>query len=129
MIHKIISLSTILAISACTMNNRDETQVLSVNRVVDKTDTSSKICESFYLTENEIITYFQEAKQISNEKDHSESLILPCKYEGKIKMENKIYSYEIFAGGTGYFYDENGWAVKNFICSNNKCCALFSTLC
>jgi len=129
MIQKLICLITILAISSCALNNESDTQVQSINRVVDMTDTTSKVCENFYLTKNEIIYFFQVAEQINNEEDHGESLILPCKYEGKIMMNNKSYSYEIFAGGTGYLYDKNGWVVKNFICKNNHCCTKFSELC
>lgn len=129
MIQKIICLSVVLAISSCTLNNENYTQVLSVNRVVDTTDTSSKVCENFHLTENEIISFFQVAEQVNNEEDHGESFILPCKYEGKITINNKTYSYEIFAGGTGYIYDKNGWAVKNFMCRNSDCCTKFSELC
>jgi hypothetical protein len=129
MIQKIICLSAVLIIASCTLHNGSVTQVLSANRVVDVKDPSAKVCESFHLTKSEIMSFYQVAEQVSNEEEHGESFILPCKYEGKITMNNKTYSYEIFAGGSGYIYDKKGWVVKNLICRSSTCCNELSGLC
>ena len=129
MIKKTLCLIGVFFIASCTFNNEKETQLLSVKKVIDRTLPNYEICENFQLTEKEIISFFQVAQQVSNEEEHGQSFILPCKYEGKLIIKKKIYSYEVFAGGTGYIYDENGWVAKNFICKNNNCCSKFSALC
>jgi hypothetical protein len=128
MIHKILYLIAIFILAACTLSNESDIQISSAEKVVDLTDSSSDICDDFQLQESEIVSFFQLAEEVSNIEEHQKSLILPCKYEGKLAMNKETYSYEIFAGGTCYIYDKNGWVFKNLICSNN-CCSKFSTLC
>ena len=89
MIQKIICLSAILTIASCTLNNGNDTQVLSIKKVIDVSDPSSKVCENFHLTKIEITSFFHMAEEVSNEEEHGESFILPCKYEGKLTMNNK----------------------------------------
>ncbi len=129
MIQKTLYLSAVFFIVSCTLNHESDIKILTANKVVDITKSDFKVCENFQLTKNEIISFFQIAKQISNEEDHGKSLILSCKYEGKLTMNRKTYSYEIYAGGSGYIYDQSGWVIKNFICKNNNCCSAFSELC
>jgi hypothetical protein len=128
MIHKTLYLITIFILASCTLSNERDIQILSAKKVVDLTDSSSDICDDFQLQESEIVSFFQLAEEVSNIEEHQKSLILPCKYEGKLAINKETYSYEIFAGGTGYIYDKNGWILKNLICSKN-CCGGFSTLC
>ncbi|WP_028864711.1 hypothetical protein [Psychromonas aquimarina] len=129
MIKNILGLIAVFFVASCSFKHENNIQILSSKKVVDTTKPDFKICESFLLTESEINSYFHAAEQISNEEAHGESLIMPCKYSGKLTMNKEAYSYEIFAGGTGYVYDEEGWVVKNFICKNNNCCSRFSNLC
>ncbi len=129
MIQKALCLSIVFLISSCTLSQESEIQILTANKVIDITKSDFKICEKFLLTKTEITLYFQVAKQISNEEEHGESFILPCKYEGKLTNNKTIYLYEIYAGGSGYIYDKNGWTMKNFICKNENCCSTFSNLC
>jgi hypothetical protein len=129
MIHKILYFSTVFLIASCTLSHESNIQILTANKIVDITNPDFKICEKFQLTKSEITLYFQVAEQISNEEEHGESFILPCKYEGKLTLNKRIYSYDIYAGGSGYIYDKNGWVMKNFICKNDNCCSAFSNLC
>ncbi len=129
MIQKSLCFSAVLLIASCTINHESDIQILTANKVVDITNPDFKICKKFQLTKSEITLYFQVAEQISNEEEHGESFILPCKYEGKLTINKRISLYEIYAGGSGYIYDKNGWIMKNFICKNNNCCSAFSDLC
>lgn len=129
MIKNIICLGTVFFISSCTFNHENKIKILTAKKIVDITKQEFKVCDSFLLTESEITSYFYTAKQVSNEEAHGESVIMPCKYSGKLTMNNETYLYELFAGGTGYIYDEKGWVVKNFICKNDHCCNSFSNLC
>lgn len=128
MIHKTLYLITIFILASCTLSNESDIQILSTKKVVDLTDSSSDICDDYQLQESEIVSFFQLAEEVGDIEEHQKSLILPCKYEGKLAINKNTYSYEIFAGGTGYIYDKNGWILKNLICSNN-CCDEFLTLC
>ena len=129
MIRKPLCFSVIFLIASCTLSHESDIKILTANEVVDITKPDFKICEKFQLTKSEITLYFQLADQISNEEEHGESLILPCKYEGKLTINKRVYLYEIYAGGSGYIYDKNGWVMKNFICKNDNCCSSFSDLC
>jgi hypothetical protein len=128
MIHKTLYLITIFILASCTLSNESDIQILSTKKVVGFTDSSSDICDDYQLQESEIVSFFQLAEEVGDIEEHQKSLILPCKYEGKLAINKKTYSYEIFAGGTGYIYDKNGWILKNLICSKN-CCGEFLTLC
>jgi hypothetical protein len=114
MIHKTLYLITIFILASCTLSNESDIQILSTKKVVDLTDSSSDICDDYQLQESEIVYFFQLAEEVGDIEEHQKSLILPCKYEGKLAINKKTYSYEIFAGGTGYIYDKNGWIFKNF---------------
>ena len=116
-------------VSSCTVNNKRDIELLSFNKAIDKTSNDFEFCEDFQLNESDIYVFFQVAEQINNEDAHGQSLILPCKYEGKLTINKDIYSYEVFAGGSGGLYDKNGWVVQNFICKSNNCCSQFSDLC
>ena len=129
MIKNIICLGAAFFITSCTFNNEKKVKILTATKVIDITKQGSQVCDNFLLTESEIISYFHTAEQVSNEEAHGESIIMPCKYSGKLTMNKESYSYEVFAGGTGYIYDDKGWVVKNFICKNNNCCSSFSNLC
>jgi len=128
MIKNILVLSATFFIASCAINHENNIQILTAIKVVDSTKPDFKVCENFQLTEAEITSFFNSAEQVSNEEAHGESLIMPCQYSGKLTMNKKAYTYELFAGGTRYIYDENGWVVKNFICKNN-CCRKISNLC
>jgi hypothetical protein len=129
MIKKFLCFSAIFLITSCVLSHESYIKISTANKVVDFTKPDFEICEKFLLTKSEITLYFQVAEQISNEEDHGESFILPCKYEGNLTINKKIYLYEIYAGGSGYIYDEKGWIMKNFICKNHNCCSTFSDLC
>ena len=129
MIKNVICLGTAFFITSCAFNYEKKIQILTSKKVVDISKQESKVCDNFILTESEITLYFQTAEQVSNEEAHGESIIMPCKYSGELTMNKETYSYEVFAGGTGYIYDDNGWVLKNFICKSNNCCSSFSNLC
>lgn len=122
-------MGAVFFITSCAFNHENKIQILTEEKVVDITKQGSKVCDSFQLTEREIILYFQAAEEVSNEEAHGESIILPCKYSGELIINEEVYSYEVFTGGVGYIFDDEGWVLKSFICKNNNCCGSFSNLC
>ena len=129
MIKHAICIGAAFFITSCVVNDEKRIQILTTEKVVDITKQGAKLCDSFQLTESEIALYFKTAEEVSNEEAHGESIIMPCKYSGELTMNKEIYSYEVFAGGAGYIFDDKGWVLKNFICKNNNCCNSFSNLC
>ena len=120
-----------LILTSCISNgNSNQTAlILSMDRVVDSTLPNNEMCDSFILNEQEIIKYFLISEEISIADLHGESFILPCQHEGRLKMNGKVFSYEVIAGGTGYLYDERGFVVKSYICKSDECCGQFLDLC
>ncbi|RZF81420.1 hypothetical protein EXT46_09475 [Pseudoalteromonas sp. CO325X] len=129
MIKSIICISAVFFITSCAFNHESKIQILTSEKIVDITKQGFELCDNFQLTESEINLYFQTAEEVSNEEAHGASIIMPCKYSGELIINKKVYSYEIFAGGAGYIFDDKGWVLKNFICKNNNCCSNFSNLC
>ncbi|WP_278403459.1 hypothetical protein [Pseudoalteromonas ruthenica] len=129
MIKNIICIGAVFFITSCAFNHENKIQILTSEKIVDITKQGFELCDSFRLTESEINLYFQTAEEVSNEEAHGESIIMPCKYSGELIMNKEVYSYEVFAGGAGYIFDDKGSVLKNFICKNNNCCSNFSNLC
>lgn len=129
MIKNVICLGVAFFITSCAFDYENSVQVLTSKKIVDISKQGSKICDNFILTKREVTLYFKISEQVSNEEAHGESIIMPCKYSGELKINKEAYSYEVFAGGAGYIYDGSGWVLKNFICKSNNCCSSFSNLC
>jgi hypothetical protein len=91
MIHKTLYLITIFILASCTLSNESDIQILSTKKVVDFTDSSSDICDDYQLQESEIVSFFQLAEEVGDIEEHQKSLILPCKYEGKLAINKKTY--------------------------------------
>ena len=129
MTKNIVCAIAALFIVSCTFNYEDNFKILTFKKVTDVENAQYNVCDNLLLTKTEIALYFDIAEQVSNEKGHGESLIMPCKYSGKLITDHKTYSYDIFAGGSGYIYNNKGWVVKSFICKDKSCCNKFSNLC
>lgn len=132
MIKYLCVLGGCFLISSCTTSinsKEDQVEILSMNKIVDKTMPDSQICEDFVMSEHELARYFKIADEVTTLVSHGQSIILPCKYEGELRIKNKHYSYEVIAGGTGYIYNQDGWVVKNYLCVNERCCSEFLNLC
>ena len=109
----------ILCFYACLPINLDTSiKVVSMKKIIDKNAVDYTICSSLNLTEGDVLKYFTHAEQVSDYEFNSEAMILPCKYEGSINIENNLYQWEIIAGGAGYLYNKS--IDKKFLCKD-KC--------
>lgn len=120
----------LLASSCSALDGKgDDITILSMNRAVDTSMPDSELCSEFTMSKAELNSYFRLAEEVDTATANAESIILPCKYEGSIKINNAEFFYEVIAGGAGYIYDSNGWAIKNYLCRNESCCSKFKRLC
>jgi hypothetical protein len=93
--------------------------VVSLSRQIDRTRPDYDICASLTLTRADVASYFALADELDPVDFHAEAMIMPCSYQGTIRLAGHLYRWEIFAGGAGYLYD--GDAVnKRYLC-RNKC--------
>lgn len=103
--------------------------VLSMSKSIDTSMPDRRLCAEFFMSKEELNSYFKVAEEVDAATSNAESIILTCKYEGKIRINNTEFSYEVMAGGAGFIYDLNGWAVKNYLCRDKCCCSKFKHLC
>lgn len=107
----------------------DDIIVLSMSRTIDVSVPDSQLCAEFVMTKAELNSYFRMAEEVDSITSNAESIILPCKYAGKIGINNSEYLYDVMAGGAGYIYDSNGWVIKSYLCRSDGCCSRFRNLC
>lgn len=124
-IFLLIFLTTACANSSST----NDVKILSYTKQVDQSSPESTICDDFTLTESEVKKYFSYASEVSSTQFHYESLILPCKYQGKLTLSNNQYEFEIYAGGSGMLFSKNNESDRYFICTEDSCCNQFKNLC
>ncbi len=100
--------------------------VVSLSKVVDRDRPDHAICDSLVMTRADVVTYFSLADEVDATEFHDEAMIMPCRYQGSIRMSGHLYRWEIFAGGAGYLYD--GSALnKRYLC-RGKCLAALPEL-
>lgn len=114
-------------ISCKSLSHDNDVEVLTIEKVVDKTAATYEICESFGLTNKNVETYFAIAKEVGGHEFHHEAIILPCKFKGSIHLRGEYLQWEIFAGGAGYLYNKKS-IDKRFICKD-ECCNALPDLC
>ncbi|VAW87135.1 hypothetical protein MNBD_GAMMA18-821 [hydrothermal vent metagenome] len=100
--------------------------VISMERKIDTESPDYEICSSFTLTKKTVVDYFSVAKEVSGDEFHHESIILPCKYQGSMKIDDTQFQWEIFAGGSGYLYNKS--TEKRYLCKET-CCDILKGLC
>lgn len=73
-----------------------------------------------------IADYFSIAEEVNRNEFHHESIILPCKYQGSIKIDGSQFQWEIFSGGSGYLYNKS--TEKRYLCKET-CYNILKGLC
>lgn len=121
----IVLLVLIFWLQSCQSVQRD-IDVTSIERKIDTESPDYEICSSFTLTKKVAVDYFSVAKEVSGDEFHHESIILPCKYQGSIKIDGTQFQWEIFAGGSGYLYNKS--TEKRYLCKET-CCDVLKGLC
>ena len=101
------------------VHRRGGIELDSMSKVVDRDRPDHAICDSLVLTRAEVIRYFALADEVDGTEFQDEAMIMPCRYEGLIRMAGHLYHWEIFAGGAGYLYD-GGALNKRYLC-RGKC--------
>ena len=118
---------SIFIIQSCSLQKQDESmKVISIKKVVNKNIPGYEICNSFALRKIDIVKYFTLAKQVDGYEFHSESIILPCKYQGSINVNGSFLQWEVNSGGAGYLYNKK--INKKYLCKVT-CCKSFPSLC
>lgn len=96
-------------------------EVRSMSKVVDRGRPDHVICDSLVMTKADVVSYFSLADEVDAVEFHDEAMIMPCRYQGSIRMSGQLHRWEIFAGGAGYLYD-GGALNKRYLC-RGKCLA------
>ena len=124
----IVCSTVLVLLSACQESTPKPTiEALSVNKAFDESAAPNAICRTFTITKDKVSLFFQLATEVSSAEFHGEAIILPCKYEGTIRIDKQHYQWIIHAGGAGYLFDDRG-TNKRFICKND-CCNKIKELC
>lgn len=90
-------------------------EVIAMSKVVDRSQPDHAMCSSLAMSKADVVSYFALADTVDANEFHDQAIILPCKYQGSIRMDGQLYRWEIHAGGAGYLYD--GQAVnKRYLC-------------
>ena len=101
--------------------------VESIAKVVDTSAPDHEMCDMLSLTAAEVVTYFSVADEVDDFSFNRDAIILPCKYEGTLKLGRDILQWEIYAGGAGYLY--RGKSLdKRYLC-RKRCCDTLAQLC
>jgi len=122
----LFALSTFLL--ACQQNPYSKNmEVTSIKSSINKDSSDYAICSSFALTKEKVVTYFSIAEEVDEHEFNRDAIILPCKYEGSINIDDEQFYWEISAGGAGYLYRDKE-VNKRYLCKKN-CCETLKNLC
>jgi len=105
----------------------NDVTVVSMTKVIDTNAPDHEICSSLALTKENVETYFSVASEVDEYVFHDEAIILPCKYQGSIRIHGEELQWEIFAGGAGYLYDKKS-VNRRYLCKKD-CCGSLPNLC
>ena len=129
---KNVILFTLLAVipylPSCQQFQRDrDIEVVSITSEIDANDPGREMCKTSTLTKGNVETYFSVATEVDGHEFHHEAMILPCKYQGSIRIHGENLQWQIYAGGAGYLYNKAS-VNKRYLCKV-KCCDRIPGLC
>jgi len=101
-------------------------EILTQGNSIEDTDDMREICKPFKLTKKQVLLYYLESKDSTEQEIHDSYNILPCNSTGTIIINNKIFSWIIRAGGVGTFYNKNKVILR--VC-DEKCCNKIKGIC
>jgi hypothetical protein len=61
----------------------------------------ARACESWNLTDAQVLNFFAHASAILPEELHSTYAVVPCQYSGSISINGSLYQFSINAGAFG----------------------------
>ena len=104
----------------------DNIKILTQGNSIEDSDDMREVCKSFKLTKKQVLLYYLESKDSTEQEIHDSYNILPCNSTGTIIINNKKYSWIIRAGGVGTFYNKNKIILR--VC-DKKCCNTTKGIC
>jgi hypothetical protein len=94
---------------------------------------NSDQCDEIPFTADRAAEYFEHATEVTAAQYNSESVILPCYWEGTIESEHQKLVWQINASGAGIIQSEDGTLDRRFLCQTDdsaaQCCSLFPEFC
>jgi hypothetical protein len=99
----------------------------SIGKNVDTNAPDNEICSSFSVTRKDIEKYFSVAQETDEFEFNEKALILPCSFQGTIRINGKILKWKVYAGGAGYLYNDKT-VNKRYLCDEN-CCKAIPNIC
>jgi len=127
-IFTVFILASVLLLQACANQKQHvNTNVISIEKIIDKNAPNHELCSSLTLTKGDVLKFFSIAKRVSEYEFHHEAIILPCKYQGTININGNFLKWEIMAGGAGYLYNDE-LINRRYLCKKD-CCNVLSNLC
>lgn len=84
----------------------------------------ARACESWNLTDAQVLNFFAHASAILPEELHSTYAVVPCQYSGSISINGVVYEFSINAGSFGVIRGKPPDQVALFGCKT-ACRELF----
>lgn len=94
----------------------------------------SDACDVIPFTSEKAADYFEHAIEVTADQYNSESVILPCYWEGTMESGRQKMVWQINASGAGIIQSEDGSIDRHFLCQSevspeSQCCTQFPALC
>jgi len=128
-IHIIIFTFILNACVSTQANNNitiNSIEILTQGNSIEDSDDMREVCKSFNLTKKQVLLYYLESRDSSEQEVHDSYNILPCNSTGTLIAHNETFSWIIRAGGVGTFYNKNKTILR--IC-DKKCCDTIKGIC
>ncbi len=116
----LVKLILVLTLSACASGSDIEVTNFSLS--------DNEECSDYDISRKVITDYFDSATLVSSEKANREEIVLPCSVNGALISNGQAYLFELNSGGTGYWYNRDGWVVNSFQCQGS-CCEVLTQFC
>jgi hypothetical protein len=106
----------------------DTIKILSVNKKIRKDTAENQYynqCESWNLTEKKIVEIIKLSKPISSHEFQYQYYVLPCEFNGQLKIDNAMFRYKVNAGSYVVLISSDTTIYLG--CASKKCKKYFLT--
>jgi len=119
-------LFSLLFVSCAVTETYTDIVITSQGNSLENTKLMKEVCKQFKLSEDQVLSYFQEATRTDESTIHNQHDILPCSSRGEIKISGIEYSWIIRAGGVGEYFNDT---KKVLLVCEDKCCKITKGIC